>query len=265
MSESRLEPVVAKADRRFPRLSRDARAWVLGAIVLIGGVALLWFVRQVVGATASGVLIAVLVLPTVAYLVISDRLSEISGPGGLSAKFREPTATSATGALQPVAADDPWAVQKAELSELVRIASRLPVDRPIVLTFTLPGTAYQSWAIKEYIDALEVSRGRGLVAFQDTDAKLLGYMPTDRFRVLIQSTGGAEFVNHLNQPDAIAWLATAPGVLTERCSSTATNRDALTRMKEARLDQLVIVDEAGRLQRVVERDQLVAAILLAAS
>ena len=265
MSESRLEANGATANRRFHDLSRGAKAWILGAVLLIVGVALLWFVRRVVGATASGVLIALLVLPTIAYLVVSDRLSEISGPGGLSAKFREPTATSATGALQPVIADKTWAVQKAEVSELVGIQSRLPVDRPIVLTFTLPGTAYEYGAIKEYIDALEASRGRGLIAFQDADAKLLGYMPTDRFRVLIQSTGGWQFVCHLNQPDAITWLATAPGVLTERCSSTATNRDALTRMKEARLEQLVIVDEAGRLQRVVERDQLVAAILLAAS
>jgi CBS-domain-containing membrane protein len=90
-------------------------------------------------------------------------------------------------------------------------------------------------------------------------------MPTERFRVLLQSPAGLDFVTHLNLPDAITWLATAPGVLTERCSSSATNRDALMQMKEARLDQLVIVDEEGRLQRVVERDQLVAAILLAAS
>jgi hypothetical protein len=85
-------PGLSEAVTRW-RKARDLQA-VLGAVMFIVlGIGVVWFVKNHVGIKGDAVLICVLLLPALLYLAISGRLSEISGSGGVGAKFR------ATGAL----------------------------------------------------------------------------------------------------------------------------------------------------------------------
>lgn len=64
---------------------------------------------------------------------------------------------------------------------------------------------------------------------------------------------------------AVAAVAAFPGMLTETVTTTSSNAEALEAMERANLDAVVVVDAAGRVPGVVERDRILARMVLALS
>lgn len=60
-------------------------------------------------------------------------------------------------------------------------------------------------------------------------------------------------------------LLAFPGIVTTTLRTDATNSDALRTMAENSLDAVLIVDDKQKIAGVVEREQLIATMLLAAT
>jgi hypothetical protein len=178
-------PGLSQAVTRW-RKARDLQA-VLGAVVFIVlGVGVVWFVKDHVGIKGDAVLICVLLLPALLYLAISGRLSEVSGPGGVGAKFRATGAAPVHGDIQPTI--DLQEVPKGGPQLLQTLRPHLADGRPRVLTFKLDGRAvFTPVMVREYVDLLGATRGANLVAFLGADDRVHGYMQAERFAAIVRA------------------------------------------------------------------------------
>jgi CBS domain-containing protein len=246
------------------RQARDLWAF-LGTVVFIAmGVGVIWFVKDQVGIKGDAVLISVLLLPALLYLAISGRLTEITGPGGIGAKFRAAATTRVRGEIQPT--KELQQVPKGGLHDLEKLKPQLSDERPLVLTFKLDQTSdFGLGAIKSYLSVLKSTRGFGVVVFVDANDKVLGYVTAERFSALMDSDAATNIVERLNDQSAHDRLADLPGIVTTTIPVGANNSEALGTMTEHRLDVAVIVDRDQRLSGVIDREQLIATMLLAAT
>jgi len=209
------------------------------------------------------VLISLLLLPALLYLAISGRLTEITGPGGVGAKFRASASTTVRGAIQPT--QNLQQVDKGGLNDLEAIKPQLSDERPLVLKFNLrAGSNFDLGSIRSYLLVLRASRGFGVVAFVDAEGKLLGYVTAQRFDALMNSDAAYNVVEQLNGQTADDPL-TGLGVVTATIPVGASNAEALATMTEQQLKIAAITDRNKTLVGVIEREQLVATMLLAAA
>jgi CBS domain-containing protein len=231
------------------------------------GLVVIWIADEVLDLGGDGVLVSLLVLPALLYLALSGRLTEITGPGGVSAKFREVAAKPARASSQKVTEEDVQLVQKGGLEELRRMAPALTQDhRPIVFAFAV-GRNYNLDTVRSYVDVLVALRRFLAVVFLDPEGRLLGYMPAIRFVALTRSSEETtrRFIDALSADDAALRLHTIPGVITETLGAGSTNSEALEVMTRRGLEILVLVDDAGRFAGVVERGRVLSDLVLAAT
>jgi CBS domain-containing protein len=249
--------------RNWLRESPEVRAAVLAVLSLVVGLGVLWVAQEALGLRGDAVLVSLLVLPALLYLALSGRLTEITGPGEVSVKFREVAAKPARASAQTLTPEDVRMVQKGSLDELRMLSPVLAHDdRPIVFTFAL-GTRhrYVYAAVLSYVDALAAVTRFLAVIFHDPDGRLLGYMPAMRFVALMRSEAGQQFVRDLRGP--FQGLTTVPGMSTETLPAGSSNSEALEVMTRRGLDILALVDDAGRFKGIVERNRLISDLLLA--
>lgn len=88
-------------------------------------------------------------------------------------------------------------------------------------------------------------------------------MPAPRFRVVVTSGYGRDFVHRLNEQDAARWIRQAPGTYVRALPAGSSTRDALAQMKQLGLDALPLTSSSGHLDGVINRNDVVATILLA--
>jgi hypothetical protein len=243
-------------------LTRRQAAALTGAAALcvaIGAVVAL----QRLGVGEAGVVIAVLAAPLLVYLVASGDVSELSGPGGLSAKFRN-TAQAPVNAAADIEALQ--LVGKTSLDELMARATRLRPGVPVALTFRLRGgDAYDRYAMERYLERLLRIDPDLVIAFLDDDGKLVA--STDGagvVSVIANDHLGAQFETAMKAGDLDALRAlTALSVAT--VSRSETNAQALRRMLDDKVKSLVAVDDARRPVGVVRRDDIVAKLMASLS
>jgi hypothetical protein len=246
----------------------EPRAVALSLLFVAVGIGVLWFAKDVAELDEDAVLVSLLLLPVLLYLALSGRLAEVTGPGGVGAKFREVANAPAHSALKHLSPEDPFLVPKMDLQMLRQQQPQLAADdRPIVFTFTLGAGApqYGYPDVTGYTDVLAATGRFLLVAFLDPGGRVLAYMSARRFQTLVRSEAGQQFVADLNAPDAHQRLLVTPGVATDTLRAGASNAEALQVMTDKDLEAVVLVDDSARLSGVVERERVVADMLLAAT
>lgn len=148
-------------------------AVALSLLFVAVGIGVLWFAKDVAELDEDAVLVSLLLLPMLLYLALSGRLAEVTGPGGVSAKFREAASAPAHSALKHLSPGDPFLeVPKMDLQMLRQRQPQLAADdRPIVFTFTLGagGPQYGYPEVLGYTDVLAATGRFLLVAFLDAD------------------------------------------------------------------------------------------------
>ncbi len=99
------------------------------------------------------VVVAILIVPLIVYLTVSGAVTEIGGPGGLSAKFRAvasaPVDTSAD-------IDDLQFIARGQVQDLRGRARSLAPGKPVALTFR-SGMSYDRITIEDYLELLRFS------------------------------------------------------------------------------------------------------------
>jgi hypothetical protein len=255
--------------RAISKLGRDLAA-VLGALAFLGiGFGAIYLVVKVADVKDGAVLASLLIIPALVYLVLSGRVTELKGPGGLEVKLKEAANESVTSRPQQLQLDGPpvaemQEVVKGDPMKLKQRLTELDESQPIVLTLVVSDDSqYSTWSVQQYAKALSQFRSFRFVVFIDKEKCLVGYMPVRSFRELL-GVGqlGAEFIQLVNEGKSKELLR-FPGVLTKTISPDQTAADALRQMEDVGTDALLVSDQKKAILGVVERDELLSRLVLA--
>jgi hypothetical protein len=247
----------------------------LSLLFLALGLFCLWLLKVQFKIDGDAVLVASLVLPALIYMIFSGRLSEFKGPGGLSAKFTEMAAESVkvTGELVSNETMAPYfAIPKTSLQDLYQqLRSKLPDDRPILMTVILgkkselipAGPYYSRRDMQDYLELLTQSRRFRFVAFLSPEQKLVACMrPSNLLNLIKNEELGEKMIRVINE-NLEQDLLSYTDVVRDKLSLESTNATALRLMTDRNLEALPIVDKDERLSGVVERETVIARLVLA--
>lgn len=240
------------SDRRI-----GALAWALSFMVVIVVLAFLLKRYDIDLAVTYAIIV---IAPLFVYLVLSGDVSEIAGPGGISAKFK-------ADARAPVETS-------AEIEALEVVAKSImpgPLDRsrqfrpgaPIALTLKLqdPVSNYDWAAIRDYVTALSDIDPDLTVIFVTAD----GIFRASTDGMAIKSVIANDHLGHrLEQAMTsgdVSQLKTLVPVSEKAVERAESNAAALKRMNETGVKSLVAVDQTGRPVGVVRRDRIVAKLV----
>jgi CBS domain-containing protein len=241
------------------------------------GVFVLWAITRFVNETDTTVgdvvLVLLLVMPILIYAIVSGRLTELKGPGGVEARFTAEATTpvAETASHDSVSIDELLTVPAGKGQEQLGIRVRRFTEiRPIVMTITIGEDSYTEGSEDEHIKSLrtyvaQLSRSRNfaLVAFLDTDNNFVAYMPSWVVKNRLDDKEKARELFRVIKQDSRRKLLEYPGVVRDKVSPNSTNAAALRKMVTSNLDIIVVVDENNRLKGVLEREQVLSKMVLA--
>ena len=197
-------------------------------------------------------------------MIISGRLEELKGPGGLEAKFSKVANESISAASEKVQVDEMRSVEKLGVDLLERKIQELDDSQPIVMTMELGNIDYYSrQAVFQYIETLSQFRNFKFVVFVERTNQFVAYMPIWAIKKLLlrRSFLGDEFIDVINHGFKQE-LFSYPGVVRETIHMQSTNADALRKMTRLNLGALLVIDESEVLRGIVEREQILTRMML---
>lgn len=247
---------------------RERRAIIIALIFLLLGILAVWLAKQFLDIEGDAIFVTILLVPTLVYLIISGRLTELKAPGGLEAKFAgiadqsvEPTSETIESSVR-----DMEIMVKGGVRELQKQTRRLDESRPIILTLTLGRQGYYNRdALLRYVEGLLQYRTFKFVVILDQENNFVAYIPAwTMLQILRMEALGEEFVGIINDGN-VRELQQYPGVVIRTISIESTNVDALQEMTEQNLEALIVIGRDRKLKGVVEREQIISKLLLGVS
>jgi hypothetical protein len=252
-------------------MTRERWAILAAVLTLVVGVSLHWHFNKYNWAPQSTEFIALLTLPILIYVLVSGRLTELSGPGGWGAKFQ----TFQTHVQASVGKQD--AGEKAEIlsdAEAIQVLTG-PVQELSTLIADLDPRSssatilevgrphhYKIEAIGQYLKALIAVGAPAYVVFVDAESgKFIGSTSANQLSALLADDGAAkEFIAKLEgQPRMFGRLGF---LVTESLTSDDTNIAALQKFVSTHADALVIIEDRRKPIGVVDRNRLMTKLLL---
>jgi hypothetical protein len=244
---------------------QERRAVLFALLFLAVGFVILWFTKAVLKIEGEAVLIALLVMPILVYLILSGKLEEFKGPGGLEAKFTKVAGETVAAASEEVklSVEEMQIVMKESLVVLERKRQELNEAQPIVMIMELgKHNYYQREAVLRYLDVLSQFRNFRFVVFVDTNKRFTAYMTYWALKgLLTYSDLGDHFIYDVNEGLAQE-LFRFPGFIRETIRTQSTNSDALREMTKQNMEALVVIDEKNELSGIVEREQILSRMML---
>jgi CBS domain-containing protein len=252
---------------QFTILKTDLHA--LAGALLFGalGFAAILLVAKVADVKDGTVIAAMLLLPALLYLLLSGRVSDLKGPGGLElqlARVAQQTIPMA-GHEQGAAALSFEEVRPVERgraeSFLARVRNITPAD-PVVLTLTVGSGPIDGRAAADYARGLTQFPRFRFVAVLNEDGTLISYIDESSFRHVIEAdVVDATSLLHDIEHSNLGAVRAFPGMITTTVAPGASIADALRSMDQARLNAMLVTED-GRIKGIVERDRLANALLL---
>jgi len=243
---------------------RELQAVAAAVASMVVGLGVVLIARHYVDALESSVLITLMLLPLLAYLIGSGRVSEFKAPGGLEAKFTQAASESVAPSSETIAYDDPQLIAKLSVRDLIeRKAHEIDDSQPIIMTMTLSGNAqYNPVDVEQYLKVLSQFRNFKFVVFLDREDRFVAYIPSWALRQLLQLPDLAgEFINAINMGQA-AQVIRYPGVVRKTISVRSTNAEALREMLAQNIEALLVVDDTRKLRGVIQREQVLSRMML---
>jgi CBS domain-containing protein len=246
---------------------RDVIALAVALLFVALGFAGIYIVAKVADVKDGAVLAALMIVPAVLYLLLSGRVSDLKGPGGLEVRLSEvanktiPLAAPERGTTA-ISIERVRAVEKGRTeSFLSRIRDITPED-PVVLTITVGSGPIDAAAAADYAKGLTQFPRFRFVAILDSHGKLISYMDANAFRHLIEAdvVDARELLNNIEQENVGAVRA-YPGMIVSTVTPRTSIADALRKLERLRLNAL-LVTEHGDIKGIVERERLANALLL---
>lgn len=249
------------------RKRKDLKAIGLSLLFLATGFFVVWLTKGLLDVEGDAVFVSLLLIPLVVYMVLSGRLQELKGPGGLEFRFADVAQDSVQVQEQSIAPsiDELDLVAKGPLEELEKLRDRIDEARPTVMTIQLVASGppfYGPHAIATYLEFLSKFRNFKFVVFLDPAGRFVAYMAHWALADILRKPElGVEFINAINRNQEGALLR-YPGIIRETISSNATNAEALREMEKHNLEALLVVDD-GSPKGVVERERILSRMMLA--
>jgi signal-transduction protein with cAMP-binding, CBS, and nucleotidyltransferase domain len=254
-----------RLQQETPRENKELRAIGTAVLFLILGFFVLWLAKSIVHVEGDAVFISLLLIPILMYVIISGKLEELKGPGGLEAKFARAANESISTASEKVelSTEEMQIVEKESVELLERKRQELNEAQPIVMIMELGKVNYyQRQATLSYLEMLSQFRNFKFVVFVDKSKRFVAYMPSWAVKGLLSKQQlGDEFIWGINQ-GRIQDLFRYPGVVRETIRTQSTNAEALREMTRQNLEALVVIDENSQLKGVVEREQVLSRMML---
>lgn len=242
----------------------DFSALGAAALVFVTALFIAWVLKRL-NITDSIGFIALLVLPLAAYGIASGYVSEISAPGGWSAKFREVARDN----IEPVPLaediEDLRIIEKAGIDAIQRHRQNLVPGRPIALTLQLGRQGYYSErAIASYIRAFLTFDPMLTVVFEEDQRRFAGSSNGISVLAALElefEHGNRRFLQAIESADLLK-LKDLIVLTTSSVSAKTTNSGALEMMLRDGVDSIVAVDETRRATGIVRRDEIVSRLMV---
>lgn len=232
--------------------------------------------------------IALLIFPIIVWALFSGRLSELSGPGGWSAKFRDISEAPASADL--LSADLLSGDLPADIVEFRNILRKGSVSQlinnpvlfqggPQAVKFPLrhanedeTENKYSASVISIYLARLLALDSRALVVFTDEDDRLLCWTSASQFASLLSLSRNdtylfethefeKQIIDALNHRDVNSLITLLAAKITKIIPKT-TNAEAIKLMVLCHTDQIVAVDENGKPIGVIRREDILTKLLM---
>lgn len=240
---------------------------VIALVFLLLGFGAIVAVRKVGDVTDGVVLASALILPAILYLLISGRVSDLKGPGGLEISIAEVANRSISvddeGGSIALAYDQVRQVQGDTRAEsfLARVKNVNPAD-PVLFTLKLGSDAINGAAAADYTKALTQFPRFRFVAIVDSVDKLVCYMDEAAFRHLIESNAidAQTLLNNIANQN-VGDIRTYPGMIHSTVDPDTSIADALRQMDRIRASAMLVCED-GYVKGMVERDHLANTLLL---
>jgi hypothetical protein len=218
------------------------------------------------GSMETGTVVVALLFPLLTYALLSGVIEEF-GFGELKAKLRAAGATiilPELGKMLPTHGDFQQVGEKGSaVLEQMLATYKLDEAKPIVLNIKLGRGDYKRAQTLDFIRQLSIYRSFKLMVFLDQHDRVIAYMPGWAARQLMTDDEGGElFIAAINH-NQVKKLLDLPKVVSKPLSMQATNAEALRQMAALNMEALVVVDVDGYLKGVLERDGVVAKMMLA--
>jgi hypothetical protein len=238
------------------------QALLIAAVILIVGLLLAYGIKRF-SLGDSVTLIALMIIPLLAYGVVSGDISEFTAPGGWGAKFREEAKKTIDPVPITTSIVEGEFVAKGDYVQLENVDKKLVPGKPVTMTLTLGRSGYyQPPVIAKYIEVLSQHDPDMSVVVIDPNGKFVAAAKGDVvLRLLKDPEQTGRFMNALDgsAPDAILSIG---GFSDKSISDTASNVDALQKMEAENTARLVAVTPAGIPEGVVLRDMIVTRLLV---
>jgi len=247
----------------------ELQAIGVSALFLVLGFFVIWYTKKTVNIDGDAIYVSLLFFPVLVYLLVSGKIKELKGPGGLEVKLSEVAGGSIMAAFETVepSSEDMLVVAKGGLSEFQEQQKMLNDAQPIVMTMILGiGDYYNVYAVREYLKKLSHFRKFKFVVFLDKEKRFVAYMPSWAFQGLLgmeeENFLGEQFIKVINE-GRIQDLFRYPGVERKTISTGSSEAEALREMTRQNLEALVVIDENRHLNGVVEREQILSRMMIA--
>ncbi len=252
---------------RPPVPPRDVQALAASLLFIAIGFGAIVLVAKVADVKDGVVLATLLILPSVLYLLLSGRVSDFKGPGGLELKLAEvaqqpiPMASNAGGS-NALAYERIHQVPRGRAESFVDHIKNISTDDPVVLTLTLGSGEIDGTTAADYARGLTQFPRFRFVAVVDPRGQLVSYMPERGFRHLVESDliDTNRLLGAIGRSD-IGAVRAYPGMITSTLGPTTSIADSLRELERLRTDAMLVTSD-GEIHGIVERDRIANALLL---
>jgi CBS domain-containing protein len=259
-------PTPAQKDR-LTMPARDVIALAIALLFVALGFAGIYIVAKVADVKDGTVLAALLIVPAVLYLLLSGRVSDLKGPGGLEVRLSEvanrpiPLAADEQGG-SAISMEGVQAVEKGRTESFLGRIRGITPEEPVVLTLTLGSGPIDGAAAADYARGLTQFPRFRFVAILDSHGKLISYMDESAFRHVIEADviDAQELLTNIEHQNVDAVRA-FPGMVVSTVTPRTSIANALRKMERVRINALLVTED-GHIKGIVERDRLANALLL---
>jgi CBS domain-containing protein len=234
------------------------------SILFLGlGFMVIWATQAMLISAGDAVFVSLLLIPLLAYIIVSGRVSEFKAPGGLEVKLvtmaRQPANNMATENIEMLG-EAISVVRKSGLEELDALESRLDESQRILLKLVL-GQHYELETLTEYVDRLLRYKTFKFVIFLDQKHRLLAYASSWAIARILQGNQAHRLLDMIAQ-EKVMELWDFPGMMTRTLSTRENAIDALKIMNTANLEAVPIVDDKQKVKAIIERERILCELFL---
>lgn len=196
-------------------------------------------------------------IPFIILLIVSGKLKEIRGPGGIGLSMRDEIQKPVSSEIiesTSLEVDSAYVMQKG--SSIRDKRNEIAENPPQVLSFKIGvENIYANRVISEYIDVLEPFPEFRFILFNDKNGKFMGCMKFSDFKVVLRTGDILQMIES-------GQILNTPRVIRNSIQTTSTTRQALNEMERLKSNILPVVDHEQKFIGMVTQEELVRKILI---